>query len=165
MGSSNIISTKCYLDFSRPDIRDLSEDYFQEAPIILDAGLDEPSALSILLDALGLNDNIKLKIVSTPLGSVNLNSQFLNHITEKRNDARERYANYIIPTLTKPFEIYHTEYSDGFRYQFIGLFKGKNNLLVVVKIDSSNNIMWNIMHTDKRIMNKHRKGELIFYQK
>lgn len=159
----SILSTQTYKDYGRLDIRDLDDNYFQESPVVLDAGTDILSAKSILLNALGLNDNT-IVTVATPIGIVNINSLFLDHIVEKRNDARERYSNFILPTLYNPFEIYNTEYTDGFRHQFIGLFKGNTNLLVVVKIDASNNLMWNIMHTDKRIMNKHRKGELIFFQ-
>lgn len=165
MSHISILSTKNYKDFNRPDIRDLDDNYFQDSPAILESGEDITTAKNILLDALGLNEINKIRIIETHIGLVNLNFHLLDHIVEKRNDARERYSNFIIPTLVSPFEIYNTEYTDGFRYQFIGLFKGNTNLLVVVKIDSSNNLMWNIMHTDKRIINKHRKGELIFYQK
>lgn len=164
MSHISILSTQTYKDYGRPDIRDLDDNYFQESPAILDAGTDILSAKNILLNALGLDDNNKIRIVTTPIGIVNINSLFLDHIVEKRNDARERYSNFILPSLCNPFEIYNTEYTDGFRHQFIGLFKGNTNLLVVVKIDASNNLMWNIMHTDKRIMNKHRKGGLIFFQ-
>ncbi len=160
----SILSTKTYKDYGRLDIRNLDDNYFQESPVILDAGEDILSAKAILLNALDLDDNNKIKIITTPIGIVNINSLFLDHIVEKRNDARERYSNFILPTLCNPFEIYNTQYTDGFRHQFIGLFKGNTNLLVVVKINASNNLMWNIMHTDRRIMNKHRRGDLIFFQ-
>jgi len=81
------------------------------------------------------------------------------HVVEKEADPRERYAPLVITTLERPWEVWLTEYTDGtLRPQYIGLFAGKRNLLVVVRENRDGALMWNVMHSDDRRMSPHRVG-------
>jgi len=80
----------------------------------------------------------------------------------KQTDLRERYANYLIPALTDPYEIYLTQYEDGLRERYIGLFTGKENLLVIVRLNKDGSLLWNIMQANDRSMNKQRVGALLY---
>jgi hypothetical protein len=131
------------------------------APALLPGGKTQEEAEAILAKALGL-DTRPLVAVATPIERVFLKRELLAHLVEKTENARERYANFILPTLQSPFEIYRTEYEDGFRDRYIGLFTGKNDLLTVVRINKDGSLLWNIMQTDDRRMNKQRVGELLF---
>jgi hypothetical protein len=157
---------KTYQDFNRPRVRDLPKNIFLEAPKILEAGVDTDSAFAIILSAFGFSETIKELEIETPIECISINCNLLHHVIEKRLDARERFSNFIKPTLKYPFEIYTREYDTGFRKQYIGLFQGKENIMVVVNtgIDGKA-FFWNMMQTDKRKIDKHRVGELIWAKK
>jgi len=93
--------------------------------------------------------------------TVIIRAEYIPHLVEKAEGARERYANFLIPALTNPYEIYLTRYEDGFRERYIGLFTGKTNLLVVVRLNKDGSLVWNIMQADDRSMNKQRIGALL----
>ncbi|QLA15370.1 hypothetical protein GD605_04045 [Desulfolutivibrio sulfoxidireducens] len=86
-------------------------------------------------------------------------------MVEKPENARERYANFILPTLQRPFEIHRTEYEDGFRDRYIGLFTGENDLLTVARINKDGGVLWNVMNVEDKRMNKQRVGELLYPKK
>lgn len=103
--------------------------------------------------------------MTTPLEVVNIKHENIFHLIEKRDNARERYAAYILPTLQNPFEIWGTAYSDGTtRNRYIGLFTGKTYIAVIVKVEPDGSVMWNIMNADRARMNKFREGDLLWMQ-
>lgn len=158
-----IVSVETYQDYSRPDIRNVDDSLFLPQPEILPRGKDHVEALEILRNALGINAENRSIIIKSPIEDVLICDDYLAHLVEKRDNARERYANYIIPTLENPFEIYLTEYEDGYRRQYIGLFEGKNSFLTVVRINPDGSLLlWNVMQADKKKMNMNRVGELIY---
>ena len=83
----------------------------------------------------------------------------LPHLVQK--EARERYANFIIPTLEDPFEIWGVDYADGVRNRYIGIFKGGRDLMVVLRVNLDGSLMWNIMQSTPQKMNSHRMGRLL----
>lgn len=102
------------------------------------------------------------KAFSTPIGAVRVLKEHLPHIVEKRQDARERYVQFAIAAMQAPFEVWSVEYDDGStRRAFIGLFEGKHQMLVVVST-IGDMVLWNFMHCDKKSLNKHRHGSLIY---
>lgn len=126
-----------------------------------EGGKDEAEALAFLMQHLGMND-ISEKEFSTPVGVVRVLAAHLPHIVEKRQDARERYARFALATMQSPFEVWSVEYDDGsIRRAFIGLFQGKHQMLVVVSLVAGM-VLWNFMHCDRKSLNKHRHGTLIF---
>ena len=59
--------------------------------------------------------------------------ELLTHVVEKRKDKRERFTNYILPTLEDPSEAWLTEYDDGsFRRRFIKLFSESDKQSLVI---------------------------------
>lgn len=118
----------------RPDLRAVPQEQRLPAPALLPAGKTRQEGEAILARALGL-DKRPLIEVATPVSRVFLKRELLAHMAEKEADARERYANFILPTLQNPYEIYLTEYEDGFRERYIGLFTGKSDILTVVRIN------------------------------
>lgn len=160
-----IVSDKTYKDFNRPDIKDLDEKHFLEQPEIFPKGQTQEEAIGILENALGISKSKPAVEINTPIETMYIQREYLPHLVEKRDNARERYANYVLQTLKDPFEIYLTEYEDGLRRQYIGLFKGKYNLLCVVRLNKDGSILWNIMNADNKGMDKRRVGDLIYYKK
>ena len=104
-------------------------------------------------------------VVTSPVEYVVIQRDKLPHTVEKRIDARERYALFIHPTLTNPYEIWRTEYDDGIRSRYIASFSGDNDIVVMVRVEPNGNIMWKFMQREARRMNKLRLGELIYYRK
>ncbi len=152
---------KTWKDHGRPDLRHAPANLRLPAPALLDAGNTREEAAAILNRALGL-DKRPLLEVATPVGTVFLKPELLAHAVLKFEDARERYANFIVPTLANPFEVYLTAYEDGLRERYIGLFQGKRDLLVVARVNRDGSLLWNIMQAKDKDMNSRRVGELLY---
>jgi len=143
------------------DLRRLDEANRHCCPGLIDACNTYEEALQKVLEEFGLEKESKRKI-NTHAGEILIEAKNLAHTVEKRNDARERYIKYVKLTLEEPFEIWRSEYSDeSMRLQFIGAFRTKRQMLVVVSI-FENKTLWNFMHCDAKALNKHRVGELIY---
>jgi hypothetical protein len=155
---------KTWIDYDLPDLRRIFDADGADAPEHLDGGADEADALSILEKALGFVDEQE-RIFNSPIQEVKVMREFLSHIVEKRMDARERYSLFAMQTLQEPFEIWKIEYASSeerfFRFAYIGLFKGKRQMLVTVDV-REHVILWNFMHQDAKSLNKHRHGELVY---
>ena len=145
----------------RPDLRQMTPR--AEAPEMLPAASSWEAAVSQLRGALGVPVGAS-RGVHTPVGDVTILDELLPHVVEKRLDARERYANFVIPTLMSPDEIWDTAYDDGTqRRRFIKLFTGgKYDIMVIVRQEPSGNILWNLINRDRKGMNILRAGELIY---
>ena len=89
---------------------------------------------------------------------------YLEHIVAKWTAAQERYANFILPTLAEPNEVWLTEYSDGFRRRFIKFFRGDKNMLVIVRENTEESLLWNAIPAEARYIDKQRTG-ILFYNK
>lgn len=135
-----------------------------QAPQIIDEGATEADAYMLLIQHFGFGDNDEV-FIETPIGNISAQRGKLNHIVEKRQDARERYVKFALETLKNPFEIWSTLYEDGSsRLGFIGVFEGKNQMFVIV-LRRDEEVLWNFMHCDKKSLNKHRRGTLLYIQK
>ena len=144
-----------------PDLREFTA--LASAPALLEGAATNEAALSILRDALGIEARGSVTI-KTPVESVLLQDASLFHVIEKRGEARERYANFVLPTLTRPTEVWATAYDDGsLRHRYIKLFSGsKNDLLVIVRVDPDGSIFWNMMQRERKRINDQRVGERIW---
>ncbi len=100
------------------------------------------------------------------MDEVVIKAELLPHIVGKVENGRERYANYVVPTLEQPFEVWLTPYDDGtFRKRFIGLFEGRSDLLVVVRENRDGSLFWelyNAMQSASKNLNKLRAGALLY---
>lgn len=157
-----LLPQKSYKDFSRPDLRDVPASLRLAAPQLLERAATRAQAVERMADAIGVSMAHPLRVVDTPIEQVAVRHEFLTHLIEKEADARERYANYILPTLQTPFEIWLSEYQDGYRRRYIGLFDRAPNLLVVVRVNKDGSLMWNIMHAVDKKLNKQREGALLY---
>lgn len=148
-------------DIGLLDLRSLDVASRLKCPKELSAGINFDDAFSIICHAFGCYD-VDKAMINSVLGPLTVERDCLKHIVEKRQDARERYANYAILTLEKPFEVWSVEYDDGSsRYAFIGAFRAKRQMLVIVTIEPDK-LLWNFMHCDSKSLNKHRHGNLIY---
>ena len=101
-------------------------------------------------------------VINTPLGDVQIRRSCIHHIVEKRQDARERYIQVAVDTLTGPFEVWSVAYTNNtHRLAFIGVYEAKRQMLAIVTLESGK-ILWNFMQCDAKALNKHRHGELLY---
>lgn len=153
---------KTWKEYGRPDLRDIADALRLAAPPVLKAGKTRDEAVSIMETALGLSGETRMRMIESPIGEVLIHADLLSHMVGKEGDARERYAGFIVPTLVDPFEIYATQYDDGVRLRYIGLFVGPENLLSVVRINRDGSLLWNVMQANDKAMNRRRVGELLW---
>lgn len=165
LGSSQAVrpNQTSWRDLGRPDLREIAGSRRYPAPARLPEAPDLEGAIATVAEAVGLAPGQAFITVPTKDGDLAvIHRDRLRHLVEKRAEARERYANFIIPTLTDPYEIWLTDYEDGLRKQYIGLFTGDRNLLVVLRLERDGSVLWNIMQADDRRMNAHRVGSLLY---
>ena len=109
-----------------------------------------------------LGEENNSRYIRTPLEPVVVNEELLKHMSEKRPSVREKYANFILPALTDPNEIWLTRYKDGsFRRRFIKLFKGEKNMLVIARENKNDSLFWNAIPANSRYIDGQRTGTLL----
>jgi SPP1 gp7 family putative phage head morphogenesis protein len=133
-----------------------------QAPEMLPGAQSVEAAKSLLRAVLGVPVEAS-RAVMTPVGRVTILDDLLEHVVEKRTDARERYANFVLPTLMAPDEVWQTSYDDNtVRLRFIKMFSGaKYDILVVVNQLPNGQIVWNVMNRTRKDMNAIRVGTLL----
>lgn len=133
------------------------------APDLLPMAHDLGAAVQALREVLGVPVD-GLRFVETPVGKVSILDRLLPHVVEKRGDARERYGRFILPTLTRPDEVWSTAYDDDTtRQRFIKLFAGaKYDILVVVREQADGSVLWNVINRDRKGMNALRVGTPVY---
>lgn len=152
---------KTWKDYGRPAFREVPLEQRSPTPQLLPGALTRHEATRVLADAVGLSADHPMRAVATPVGDVVLRYEWLAHIVEKDRDRRERYSNFILPTLEAPFEVWLSEYPDGFRHRYIGLFEDLG-MLVIVRINKDGSLLWNMMKARDAYMNQQRAGVLLF---
>lgn len=155
---------KSWKDVGRPDLR--SPDVPRlPAPEMLPES-DDRDAAAVMLRQTLIPDGSEMRIIKTPYEQVVVRSEWLPHMVDKRTDARERYANFVMATLENPFEIWLTAYDDGtYRKRYIGVFDAPKGLLVVARENRDGSLWWdvyNMMQRDLKGLNDLRKGELLY---
>lgn len=143
------------------DLRDVSG--VMAAPELLAGAASREAALETMRTALGIDAGASI-VVQSPVEMVRLFDSSLPHVVEKDVDARERYANFVLPTLRKPTEVWATRYDDAtVRNRYIKIFSGsKYDVMVIVRVEPDGGIFWNMMQRDRKKMNDMRVGERIF---
>lgn len=149
-----------------PSLRAVPETDKLPPPSLLPAARTAEYAERQLAEALGFTGKEKLLTIATVMGTRAIRRDKLAHMVEKRLDARERFANYILPTLQSPYEVWLVEHMDGkLRENYIGLFReSKYGLLVIVRVNRDGSLLWNVMQRDAKGMDRLREGWLV-YQK
>lgn len=156
---------KTWKDYGRPDLRDIDPAWRQPDPGMLPKAPSRSLAQQMLIDVL-LPGGQAMRQIDTPVETVVIRRELLPHLVGKEPDGRERYANYILPTLQRPFETWLTAYNDGtYRKRYFGLFQARNDLLVVVRENPDGSLFWevyNMMQRNRRQLNQLRVGEPLF---
>lgn len=153
---------KTWKDLGRQDLRDVPINRRLAMPSIMPMAASRELAVEAIAEVLGVSPSNPVRLVDTPAGQVPIVHGYLEHMVDKVGEARERYAHFILPTLTDPFEVWATAYEDSIRRRYIGLFAGKTNLLVVVRVNKDGSLLWNFMQADAKSMNKTRMGGLLY---
>lgn len=153
---------KTWTEYGRYDLRHLSEELRLKEEELVEASESIEMAITVLQDKLlGIDGT---GTITSPIGDITIHQSTLEHIVEKRRDARERYINFAIKTIKEPYEVYEIKYNDGsIRLAFIGAFQGKRQMLVIARVmESEGKWLWNFMHCDSKSLNKHRHGNLLY---
>jgi len=145
------------------DLRNLDAEERRDQLDEIAAGSTAEEALALLEQHMGFSSpEMTVLVKPTHIGDMSIVRDKLAHIVEKRVDARERYVKLALDTLEQPYEIWETMYDDGMvRYIFIGMYKQKQQMLVVVA-PWDGKVLWNFMHTEAKGLNKHRRGNLLY---
>ncbi|HBS3584430.1 TPA: hypothetical protein MAF91_005285 [Klebsiella pneumoniae] len=145
------------------DLRNLDAEERRDQLDEIAAGSTAEEALALLEQHMGFSSpEMTVLVKTTHIGDMSIVRDKLAHIVEKRVDARERYVKLALDTLEHPYEIWETMYDDGMvRYIFIGTYKQKQQMLVVVA-PWDGKVLWNFMHTEAKGLNKHRRGNLLY---
>jgi len=163
-----------YEDFNLPKLKEIDRSHFETAPNKLPKQKTQEDAFNLLKKEI-LGDKKEL-IINTPLTQLFINEESLKHIIfdHDREDAREQFAKFILPTLTNPLEIWAVSErtpKDGYfkkRYNFFKIFKTKkDNVFVNIKLlrDGRFTIATMIRTKDLNYLNRLRKGILMYFNK
>ena len=158
-----IIDQPSWKSLDMADLRYIDADHKSELVPEIEAVETLEEAVKMLEHCIGFH-NPAMKIIpkQTPIFVVNIDRDYLPHIVEKRQDARERYVNFALDTLENPYEIWEAQYDDGMcRYLFIGTYKQRYQVLCVVA-PWEGKLLWNFMQNEAKSMNKHRYGKLLY---
>ena len=162
---------KNYRDFNLPDADKTPASLLPPAPPLLPHGKDRDAQLKIIEDAVGMEKNGD-RVVRTPgrLEDVVIRRERLPHLVEKQH--REEWANYILPTLEDPLEVWLSPVKlkpSGkivYRRRFITLFNdaGKTRgALAVAQENKDGSLLWTFFpqHNIRRL-DKRREGFLLY---
>ena len=162
---------KNYRDFNLPDADKTPASLIPPAPPRLPHGKDKDAQLKIIEDAVGMESN-GVRRVRTPgrLDDVVIRKDYLPHLVKKQH--REEWANYILPTLEDPLEVWLSPIklkSSGkivYRRRFITLFDdaGKTRgSLAIAQENKDGSLLWTFISQDKmKRIDLQRQGFLLY---
>lgn len=152
-----------FIELGLPDLRTLESEFRRESIPEIEQAKSVEDAVALLEMHMGFLDADMFFVPkSCPIGTINIMRSSLQHIVEKRLDARERYVLLALDTLENPYEIWETLYDDDMeRYLFIGAYRQKRQMLVVVA-PWEGKVLWNFFHTDAKGLNRHRQGNIVY---
>ncbi|MBF0175367.1 MAG: hypothetical protein HQL63_00750 [Magnetococcales bacterium] len=153
---------KTWEQHGRPNIIDVPDSLRILTPALLTPGKTKEEALDILSKAVGLSQDNPTRIIESPVERVILRRDLLAHVVEDRMSTRERFGDFLIPTLTAPYEVWITEYPDGFRTHYIGLFQGSRDMFAVARMNRDGSLIWNLLRARVGTLNRARAGEPIY---
>ena len=144
----------------------------------------EASSLKDALDVLAgaVLGRKKTKIIHTPVEDMAANRGLLVHTVEDRVAARERYANFMLPTLEDPDEVWlvlHEEVDRvtgkvaySYRKQYLKVFAGKDARFVgIAREGLDGTTVWTFFKSTGKgkgkwkYLNKQRRGALLYKRK
>ena len=162
---------KNYRDFNLPDADKTPATLLLPAPPRLPHGKDKYAQLRAIKTAVGMPRN-GVRVVRTPgrLDDVAIRREYLSHLVKKQH--REEWANYILPTLEDPLEVWLSPVKlkpSGkivYRRRFITLFNdaGKTRgALAVAQENKDSSLLWTFFQgRDFKYLDKQREGFLLY---
>ena len=162
---------KNYRDFNLPDADKTPASLIPPVPPRLPHGKDKDAQVKIIQDAVGMKEN-GVRRVRTPghLDDVVIRKENLPHLVEKQH--REEWANYILPTLEDPLEVWLSPIKNKatgkivYRRRFITLFDdaGKTRgALAVAQENKDGSLLWTFFPRDNmRRIDMQREGFLLY---
>ena len=163
---------KNYRDFDLPDADKTPASLIPLAPPRLPPGKDQDAQLQVIKTAIDMPDN-GVRVVRPPgrLEDVAIRKKYLpHHLVEKQH--REEWANYILPTLEDPLEVWLSPVKlkpSGkivYRRRFIALFDdaGKTRgALAVTQENKDSSLLWTFFpRGDMRRIDKQWRGFLLY---
>ena len=148
-----VANQRTFKDFGLEKLAETPEHLRAPTPERLPKATSFNAALTQLTTALAI-PNKGWRRIKTPEGldDVVIAKRYLPHVVEKRSDAREQFAHYILPTLTDPLEVWLTAYADGsFRRRFIKVFdSGNNQGYVIARENKDGSVFYNFVPISKR---------------
>jgi len=154
---------RTWRDYGRPDAQLVPQAERRQAPALLPAQPSREAAANAVAIALGMPSDGSSIEVATPVETVVITRQLLPHIVDKRDNAREQFAAFVLPTLRDPWEVWLTEFEDGrVRPRYIGLYAGSRDTLVVVRRNADGSLVWNYINVNDRRLNAWREGWLAY---
>lgn len=153
-------------DFGKPGISRVLRGR-TPAPSLLRRAAGVEDAVAALAAVL-LPDGMKSRVVKTPDGDkAVIHRSWFKHIVDRRDiagnrDPRERFAEWIIPTLRSPDEIWLV----GDRKRFIKVFlnqeKGDQPMLLVLNERPDGFLLWTAYRVGRKRINNQRSGTLLY---
>jgi len=164
-GASNPVSAQVTAaSMGLPTVRRLPDSVVVPEPPRLS---DIPPSLEDRTDAVaravGLTGPVRWVEGPGDLEPIPINRQALRHIVQK-DPARARFANFIVPTLQQPFEVWDTEFEDGtVKRHYFALFAdgdGRRPALGAVRINRDGSLLYTFFPAQMRDVDKRRVGVL-----
>ena len=162
---------KNYRDFNLLDADETPASLLPPMPPRLPAAKGQDAQLRAIKKAVSMPRN-GVRVVRTPgrLDDVAIRRERLPHLVEKQH--REQWANYILPTLEDPLEVWLSPVKlkpSGkivYRRHFISLFDdaGKNRgSLAVTQENKDGSVLWTFFpQNEMRQIDKRREGFLLY---
>lgn len=148
-----------FADYGLPKAKEMDRVGLRASPAMLPAATTRNDAVAQLAKALQL-DGDKARRVETPVGPVMLQRALVAHMVQKELATRERYANFVLPTLEDPDEVWLTAYADSYRRRYVAFFP-ERNMLVIVRVNRDGSIIWNGIKMRDKEIDKNRMGILL----
>ena len=162
---------KNYRDFNLPDADKTPASLIPSAPPHLPRAKDKDAQLQVIKTVVDMPDN-GVRRVRTPgrLEDVVIRKKHLPHLVRKQ--PREEWANYILPTLEDPLEVWLSPVKNNatgkivYRRHFITLFDdaGKTRgALAIAQENKDGSLLWTFFPRGKmRQIDKQRQGFLLY---
>ena len=162
---------KNYRDFNLPDADKTPASLILPAPPRLPRGKDKDAQLKAIKDAVGLDDN-GIRWVQTPgcLDDVAIRREHLPHLVRKQH--REEWANYILPSLEDPLEVWLSPVKNNatgkivYRRRFITLFDDTDETratLAATQENKDDSLLWTFFSSkDFKFIDRQRQGFLLY---
>ena len=168
---SELPGGKDYKDFGLPDADKTPANLLPPAPPRLPFAEDQNAQMKVIETAVGMPAT-SARIVRPPgrLDAVAIKREYLRHLVEKQH--REVWANYILPTLEDPLEVWLSPVKlkpSGkivYRRHFIALFDDADKTratLAAVQENKDSSLLWTFFQgRDLKYLDRHRAGFLLY---